>query len=409
MTPRKKKYFSLKINITGMAAFFISVSAVFFGLLKHEVALELLGGIFFICLTYCFLVILITGFLYRKKAALLAARIVPDKVESGGEAFVLLNMSVHFFQMPFCVIRYKIDLYTKDKKRITHIFEKVFFKTGNSNFIALSRGAYYADFDYVIIEDIFGFFMFEISVPQSSAERLFVMPYTTEKMPDITTLAAGAEKRSEQRIVKNDDLTDQRMYVPGDDTRRINWKLYSHSGELFVRKEDTERPPHSRLVVLIDTEAASCKKQQGYDKDQSRAVLDAICSAALSFAADCSANGVEVVFGWNGSGVRGGAYANCGTDIPRILSLPACIPQDAGLPLPAMPEEKHILIFALPFINTAATSIEKYLAAKQQGQEIEILFCYNNEILEGAANARALKFFRTEGVRAKAVRVYDKD
>lgn len=49
---------------------------------------------------------------------------------------------------------------------------------------------------------------------------------------------------------RSDELIEARPYVPGDDTRRINWKAYAHSGDLFVRIGE-ELPPPSRSVILV--------------------------------------------------------------------------------------------------------------------------------------------------------------
>lgn len=59
-----------------------------------------------------------------------------------------------------------------------------------------------------------------------------------------TTTGKSARSRSEE-------LHETRQYLPGDDPRRVNWKVYAHSGELSVREGELLPPPSSEYVFLF--------------------------------------------------------------------------------------------------------------------------------------------------------------
>ena len=73
----------------------------------------------------------------------------------------------------------------------------------------------------------------------------------------------------------NDNLTEQRQYLPGDDPRRINWKLYGHSEELFVREAEKALSPVSGIIIICDTRTQKKDKQ---------AVADRVCERGLRYA-----------------------------------------------------------------------------------------------------------------------------
>ena len=52
---------------------------------------------------------------------------------------------------------------------------------------------------------------------------------------------------------RSDELLETRRYVPGDDVRRLNWKLLAHAGELFLRLGEETPPPRARLLAVLDT------------------------------------------------------------------------------------------------------------------------------------------------------------
>jgi len=64
---------------------------------------------------------------------------------------------------------------------------------------------------------------------------------------------SSARQRGEQRSTEIGEglvFSDHRRYVPGDDTRLIDWTVYARSDELYVRQFETER--NLTVHVLLD-------------------------------------------------------------------------------------------------------------------------------------------------------------
>jgi hypothetical protein len=70
-------------------------------------------------------------------------------------------------------------------------------------------------------------------------------------------------------------LNDNRPYIPGDDPRRINWKLYGHIGELFVRDNERENKLFTDAAFFIDTTIYTGM----YTKKEYTIAIDRLCSA----------------------------------------------------------------------------------------------------------------------------------
>jgi uncharacterized protein (DUF58 family) len=69
---------------------------------------------------------------------------------------------------------------------------------------------------------------------------------------DIASRYAGEQESPE--IGEGLTFSDFRQYVPGDDTRLIDWKLYARTEELYIKQFEAER--NVTLHVLLDTSAS---------------------------------------------------------------------------------------------------------------------------------------------------------
>jgi hypothetical protein len=363
--------------------------------------------------------VFLLGLIYRKKAAALSARIIPEKLNVNKNGTVRLSQKIYFFQMPAILIRYKLTLSTKDNglikesirflnksnifnRKIECVFGGDFFKEMAADFTAAWRGAYYGSYDELIIQDIFGFFCCALKVPQGKNERLLVLPAPAETVPPVLPLSGGLERRSENSIRKTDDLTEQRPYIPGDDPRRINWKLYSHAGELFVRQEDREPPPHSEFILLLDTETEG-ELYPGYE---GHAAVDALCSAALTLLLEKAASGAGVLLGFTGSELSSGSAE----ELSAMLAYPVCAEPNGGRRLPSMPAfcgARNIMILALARRQEQFFSdLHDFIKKRQGGQTTQIVFFYNNEKQKNHAEASAIIFNRVTDVKTSTARYY---
>jgi hypothetical protein len=198
---------------------------------------------------------------------------------------------------------------------------------------------------------------------------------------------------------------DHRPYIPGDDPRRINWKLYSHgpSNSLFIREGETEPPPRSRLLILVDTETDA----QLYRPAAGRQAVDLLCTQALTMALDLAGRGMDVLIGCTGGEVRGGDAA----ELEEALAWPAALPgpfpafpvperegrkrkgrkrpgqdrgkrraADPGLPELPLAADRGTCILALPRTTGGTSALDRFLGRRAGGEAAsppcDIIFLY---------------------------------
>lgn len=113
----------------------------------------------------------------------------------------------------------------------------------------LSRGAYRGSAALEVC-DVFGF----CAVRVEAVRSLEAVAAPEPKGAAVFVRGGGGERpRPSERVVQGEDRFDSRPYVPGDDPRRVHWKLYARFGDLFVRPGDLSPPPGQAVCVLVDT------------------------------------------------------------------------------------------------------------------------------------------------------------
>jgi hypothetical protein len=427
------------------------------GTLRHELVLTLLGTALLAVWFYCLLAVLFLAFIHWKRAVSLSVRIIPEPgagpaLPSGvpveaigagqpGAVFCVREGTGgdtgrngfagkgRFFRLPGILIRYALGLSTKDGRRLDHFFDPDFLENNISPFNAPERGAYYGEQDRLLVFDILGLFRAAIIVPQIPGPRLLVMPQAAEQAPLLSVQSGGAKQRTGPRFLRTDDLIDHRPYVPGDDPRRINWKLYGHAGDLFVREGEPEPPPHSRLVILIDTQVDNVL----YTAEAGRRGVDLLCENALALVLDYEGRGIDVDIGFSGGSISGGGPA----ELAAALACPAALslsPARFAWELPLPEGVQGVLILALPRnwtegevtgdasgvsqgAHTAPRlSLDSFLKKRDDRQTVDMLFLYRgedtlierpkkNDRLEKSAEACVRFYGGKGGVRARHIRL----
>jgi len=401
----------------------VTVLAFIAGKFRNELALTLLGTVLLISLVYCFFGVFFLGIIQRRKARLLSMVIVSETVSTGKEGELLIKTSSgeplkknYFWRFPAILIRCELCLETNDGRVIRHYADPGIEKY--SRFPVRERGAYYGVYERLVVFDAPGFFRLSLPVENSGPEqssgpmrrvlqnktpRLLAFPSPAEDPVHLSIKSGGTERRNEVHYRKSDDLTDHRPYVPGDDPRRINWKLYSHVplGELFVREGEPEPPPHSRLLILIDTET----DRSLYTADEARLAVDMLCEIALAAALEFFSQGMEILIGYTGGeayisdevssgpgGLSGGqrtggrligGKAESGplnaAELASALAWPAAISEWNRAVLPNAPEDRTVLILALPRSTAEPSALDRFLKNRDARQNVDIVFLYSAE------------------------------
>jgi uncharacterized protein (DUF58 family) len=398
----------------GFFVLLIIVLAFVAGAARQEWALVLTGAVFLALWAYCLAMTLFLALIHTRRARRAFIRITPREVAADGlvEAVYSEGEGVVFkgriAQLPGVLVRCRLLLATKDGRRIQHDFNPA--DSIPHFFTVKKRGAYFSAYDEFAVFDILGFFRFTFRLPVENDARLLASPQAAADPPMVNARAGESTLKPEFSIQRTDNLIDHRPYVPGDDPRRINWKLYSHGGGLFVREGEYEPPPQSNIVILVDTEYDSLL----YRKRQARHGIDLLCENALAAALACAELGMDVLAGYSGGVIRDVVYGvihggNVST-LPALataLAWPAASPLSASIKFPAIPDGCGILILALPRSSAETSSMDRFLNDSSH-RPMELLFLCDGSDGIGAYNERlaaaevcAALYNQRPGVRAR--------
>ncbi|MDR0442796.1 MAG: DUF58 domain-containing protein [Treponema sp.] len=411
------------------------------GTLRRELVLTLTGAVFLAAWVYCLVMTLLLAVIHRRRAATVSIRLSPEKLTAGGWTQVLYSeremthhatmFPAHYatkfpahnkkvFQFPGILVRCRIHLSTRDGRIAAYSF-KPEQKSGLSQqetFQVEKRGAYFSAYDEFAVFDILGLFDFAFRIPQAGA-RLLVSPHAAiEPVP--VEAQGGNTERHDRSFERSDNLIDHRPYVPGDDPRRINWKLYGHGGELILREGEREPPPHSNMIIFIDTQY-----DELYTAKSARYAVDLLCENAL--AAACAGKEKDVQTGFTGQSEKTAASltsAELGFFLARPWACPwtnrPAIPLTTPADLPAAGEGFGIAIFALPRIYARgfgeSSALDRFIS-NNANRAVKILFIYgidkNEKDSVFAERAEAAErcvsiYNRRSNVRAQAISVIAK-
>lgn len=128
----------------------------------------------------------------------------------------------------------------------------------------LTRGRYFYKRQYLNIRDFAGFFAAAYTQPPYlSVPYIVVQPVIPPQkavFPDLRSRTVN-DLPSQERT---NELYESRPYFPGDDPRKIHWKLYAHTNTLSIKLGAFEPPPVKRLTIYIEEPVCTKKKEQAW-------------------------------------------------------------------------------------------------------------------------------------------------
>ena len=128
----------------------------------------------------------------------------------------------------------------------------------------LTRGRYFYKRLYLNIRDFAGFFAAAYTQPPYlSVPYIVVQPVIPPQkavFPDLRSRTVN-DLPSQERT---HELYESRPYFPGDDPRKIHWKLYAHTNTLSIKLGAFEPPPVKRLTIYIEEPVCTKKKEQAW-------------------------------------------------------------------------------------------------------------------------------------------------
>ena len=128
----------------------------------------------------------------------------------------------------------------------------------------LTRGRYFYKWQYLNIRDFAGFFAAAYTQPPClSVPYIVVQPV----LPPQKTVFPDLRSRTVNDLPSQErthELYESRPYFPGDDPRKIHWKLYAHTNTLSIKLGAFEPPPVKRLTVYIEEPVCVKKKERAW-------------------------------------------------------------------------------------------------------------------------------------------------
>jgi len=136
------------------------------------------------------------------------------------------------------------------------------------------------------LRDLLGFSTGQVTLALDLQVRVLPTVEEPDVIPRHGRSMGGERARSTMRQ-RSDELLETRRYVPGDDTRRINWNIYARWGELLVRIGEELPPPRARHYCVLYLAAPECLDGEKPGMAEARGLL---CDRLVSlFAGYCHA------------------------------------------------------------------------------------------------------------------------
>ncbi|MCG8569580.1 MAG: DUF58 domain-containing protein [Spirochaetes bacterium] len=101
-----------------------------------------------------------------------------------------------------------------------------------------------------VIQDIFGLTQFTLSVDFEYLLNIYPFFLNEIKIP-LQLKKGGEEVLQSIEKIDSTDFFENRKYYPGDDPRRINWKIFAHSDELHIREVEKIPPQIGELSLIF--------------------------------------------------------------------------------------------------------------------------------------------------------------
>jgi uncharacterized protein (DUF58 family) len=243
----------------GLALVAIAAAALAVGILRTDLAALFWGASFLLFALFA----LAAGHLFRlllrrrgRRAIELLSVILPSAgVFAGEQAEAQVSADLPRRFPPGFAVRLRLPLAWHDR-RIDTVALKL--SPGKSKdavmFTAAPRGTYASSDAVLEVRDILGFTRHRLPVPLRETLTVFPALQDSRGLSPFMEQADDASADARRRR-RSEELLEARKYYPGDDMRRLNWKVFAHLNELFLRIGEEVPPPESRILVVLDCTA----------------------------------------------------------------------------------------------------------------------------------------------------------
>jgi uncharacterized protein (DUF58 family) len=286
------------------------------GIVRSELAVLLWGAAFVILVVYATIGVLLMRAVVARRIGVehdeVRLSIEPARVHRGGSATARMSAPLPARRLPGIRLYGTTRLDWSGRTARSSALVDVGSRRVEIPLDTGRRGVYALTGASIVARDLLGFCSAPVPVPASG--MLTVLPNAVETPVAATVATAGGEHRvhaAHRR--RSEELFETRRYVPGDDPRKINWKLFARWNELLVRIGEEVPPPRSRVLCYLLTGAAPARREaptmsvvpRRGGRGDAENTLDA---AVDTFAGVCrylARRGIDVTYGFGGVPSRG--------------------------------------------------------------------------------------------------------
>lgn len=258
----------MRIRITGHGAVYTAMGALLLisGLLRGELLSAVCGGLLTLYAGFAAVAVALTALCWKSEEPELAsddggftvtpARSKTAQSESSKTFPICIPGTAAFYAIEFSL--------SPDSTAETAVTLSIPLQGMRAGYRLenLSRGRYFYKRQYLNIRDFAGFFAVLymqppcLSVPYTVVQP--VLPPDKALSPNLRSHAVN-DLPSQERM---NELYESRPYFPGDDPRKIHWKLYAHTNTLSIKLGAFEPPPVKRLAIYIEEPVCMKKKER---------------------------------------------------------------------------------------------------------------------------------------------------
>ncbi|HEO64517.1 MAG TPA: DUF58 domain-containing protein, partial [Spirochaetes bacterium] len=155
----------------------------------------------------------------------------------------------------------------------------------------LRRGDYHFDKLSLSNKDALGLTQIQWEIPID--EEILILPRVHEKEYNFYHLSSTKEDYTDStHRLLDGDYYEHRLYTPGDDVRRVNWKLTAKRRELFIRIPEKIQPAYEEVLVFLSTFNPHI---QYYESDEMMSLLDTMVEELVSYCYFLTQKGFKVL------------------------------------------------------------------------------------------------------------------
>ena len=297
----------------GWVFLLLSAGLLALGILRSELAVLLWGATFALLALYTAVGTLLTRALLARRLLSdfdgLRVAVEPGRVHRAARATARIRAPLPRYRIPGIRLYAGAQLLWHGRRRTTEAFIEPHDTIAEVPLDTNRRGVWRLDETRLVARDLLGFCSAPVPTPASGS--VTVLPDVYDIPVGDTAGGAGGEHLIQSGIRRrSEELFETRRYVPGDDPRRINWKMFARWNELLVRIGEEVPPPQSRVICYLYTGAGGADGSEGARGagGAGGAGERALEAAVSTFAGACRTlvqRGVQVGYGFGGVLERG--------------------------------------------------------------------------------------------------------